>query len=106
MSAKREFLSQIFERELRIMMQFYHGKRKHKKVYQKLENIKQHNLEHILDDYFYGVCYEFYKRQMQIWVLLRHKYLRTSAVKVEERRFLYQEMSSNLKSLSGAPVQA
>lgn len=86
---KRKFLSSIFEREKRIMLNFYQGKKKQKKVLQKLQNMKTHNIERIMDDYFYGVCYEFYKRQMHIWILLSHKYLRTSMVDIEDRRFLY-----------------
>lgn len=54
--------------------------------------MKQHNLEKISNDYFFGVCYEYYKRQMQIWILLKHKYLRTSSVGIEDRRFLYQDL--------------
>ena len=48
------------------------GKKKvaDKKKLSKLKAIKQHNMDKILDDYFFGVCYNFYKRQMQIWVLL------------------------------------
>lgn len=63
---------------------------------QKLEKIKEHNLSKILDDYFYDVCYMYYKRQMRIWVLLQHKYLRASAVSVNDRRFLYQQLSSSM----------
>ena len=29
---------------------------------------------------------------MQIWILLKHKYLRTSSVGIEDRRFLYQDL--------------
>lgn len=60
-----------------------------KKMVSKLEKIKPHILGKILDDYFFKVCCNFYKRQMQIWILLRHKYLRTSAVgiNISERRF-------------------
>ena len=47
-----------------------------------------------MDDYFFGVCYAYYKRQMQIWILLQHKYLRTSQVNIDERRFLYMEMGA------------
>ena len=75
---KRAFLTDIFEREKRTMLRHYQSKKKFKKTFMKLQNIKSHNLEKILDDYFTGVCYNFYKRQMQIWILLRHKYLRTS----------------------------
>ena len=78
------------------MLEFYQGKKKFKKTYQKLEKIKEHNVHKILDDYFYGVCYEYYKRQMHIWILLKHKYLRTSQVEIDDRRFLYQDLSSNL----------
>ena len=97
---KREFLTQIFQREHKIMLEFYQGKRKFKKTYQKLEKIKEHNVHKILDDYFYGVCYEYYKRQMHIWILLKHKYLRTSQVEIDDRRFLYQDLSSNLQAMS------
>lgn len=40
-----------------------------------------------MDDYFYKICYAFYQRQMQIWCLLRHKYLRTAKIGIKERRF-------------------
>ena len=59
---RRDFLTEVVNRELRIMLAHYQGKKKFKKVLQKLEKIKEHNLSKILDDYFYGVCYEFYKR--------------------------------------------
>jgi hypothetical protein len=92
-ATKRKFLMSVFEREKRTMLVHYQGKKKFKKILTKLQNIKQHNLEKIVDDYFYRVCYEFYKRQMHIWILLRHKYLRNSAVNIDDRRFLYQELS-------------
>lgn len=57
--------------------------------------MKQHNLDKILDDYFYGVCYKFYQRQMHIWILLRHKYLRTASVGIEDRRFLFSAISGD-----------
>ena len=90
---RREFLTQAVKRELRIMLQYYQGKKKFKKVMQKLEKIKEVNLNKILDDYFYGVCYEYYKRQMRIWVLLKHKYRRDSAVNVQDRRFIFQQFN-------------
>ncbi len=76
------------------MLVHYSGKKKLKKTLQKLQNMKAHNMEKILDDYFYGVCYEYYKRQMQIWILLSHKYLRSSSVGIDDRRFLYQDLVS------------
>ena len=45
-----------------------------------------------MDDYFYGVCYQYYKRQMRVWILLQHKYLRTSAVNINDRRFLFTDL--------------
>ena len=54
--------------------------------------IKPHNLEKILDDYFFNVCSHFFKRQMQIWILLQHKYLRLSRVSILERRFLFKDL--------------
>lgn len=85
-------LKGLFERELKIMVRYYGSKSKKqsKKTLLKLQNIKPHNMEKMISDYFWGVCYAFYKRQMQIWVLLRHKYLRTSAVEVHERRFQFK----------------
>lgn len=50
--------------------------------------MKGHNLQKILDDYFFNVCYKFYKRQMRIWILLSHKYFRTARVNIDDRRFL------------------
>ena len=68
---RRQFLSEIFQRELDIMKEFYKGKKKSgKKTLAKLMCIKPHNLEKILDDYFYKICHAFYKRQMNIWILL------------------------------------
>ena len=42
-------------------------------------------MQKILSDYFDGVCYEYYKRQMYIWTLLRFKYLKTCEIKEEDR---------------------
>ena len=61
---RRRFLTRVFEREKRIMLKFYQGKKKFKKLLTKLQSIKQHNLEKIIDDYFFGVCYQYYKRQI------------------------------------------
>ena len=59
---KRTFLSQIFEREWRTMLRHLQGKKKYKKTHQKLGSLNKVKLEIILDDYFWGVCYAFYKR--------------------------------------------
>ena len=60
---RREFLGQIFKREIELMVGYYGKKKKTgKKTLTKLMAIKAHNLEKILDDYFYKVCYSFYKR--------------------------------------------
>ena len=70
------------------MTDFYRSKKKFgKKMLQKLQNLKMHNLENLMDDYFYKICYAFYMRQMQIWCLLRHKYLQTAKIGIQERRF-------------------
>ena len=84
---RRRFLTRVFEREKRTMLVFYQGKKKFKKLHAKIGSIKQINLEKILDDYFW-VCYEFYKRQMQIWIILQYKYLRTNiTVEIDDKRF-------------------
>ena len=60
---RREFLSEIFQRELEIMTNFYKGKKKAgKKTLLKLMAIKPHNLEKILDDFFFKICRAFFKR--------------------------------------------
>ena len=45
----------------------------------------------ILDEYFRNVCYEFYKRQMFIWVILRYKYLKTAPMSDEDREVLIND---------------
>ena len=46
------------------MLHYYKGKKKpqSKKTSAKLMTIKPYNVEKILDDYFYKVCYAFFKR--------------------------------------------
>ena len=100
---KRNFLSRIFQREKQIMLKFYQGKKKNKKLHQKLQNMKDHNMHKILDDYFWGVCYEYYKRQLQIFILLQTKYLRTSQINVENNRRFTVNKPLDLKSLSSSP---
>ena len=91
---RRRFLTRVFEREKRIMLLYYQGKKKFKKLLTKLQSIKQHNLDKIIDDYFYGVCYQYYKRQIQIYIVLKYKYLRDQVtVKIEDKRFEYQGSS-------------
>lgn len=60
-------------------------------------------MQKILDDYFFKVCYEFYKRQMHIWILLRHKYFRTASINIENRRFLYNDMGANEEDAQSSP---
>lgn len=70
------------------MVNYYKGKKKAgKKTLVKLMSIKPHNLEKTLDDYFFKICRAFFKRQMIIWILLRHKYLAKAKVTIKERRF-------------------
>ena len=45
----------------------------------KLENIRWQNLENLLDDYFEKVCYDFYRRQMLIWLHVRSRNLKADA---------------------------
>ena len=61
---RRKFLGEIFQREHEIMLHYYKGKKKpqSKKTSAKLMTIKPYNVEKILDDYFYKVCYAFFKR--------------------------------------------
>ena len=85
---RRQFLSEIFQRELEIMTNYYKSKKKAgKKTLVKLMSIKPHNLEKTLDDYFFKICHAFYKRQMNIWILLSHKYLCLAKVSIKKRKF-------------------
>ena len=59
-----------------------------------------------MNDYFYKVCYNFYKRQMQIWILLQHKYLRVSHIAILERRFYYKDMGTLKKESQTNVVSA
>ena len=75
------------------MTNFYKGKKKAgKKTLTKLMAIKPHNLEKLLDDFFFKICRSFFKRQMIIWILLRHKYLAKAKVTIHERRFQVKGM--------------
>lgn len=56
------------------MQGHYFGKKKFKKIYQKLEKISPTNLKIVLDDYFYGVCQKYYQRQLYIWYYLKYRY--------------------------------
>ena len=38
---------------------------------------------------------------MHIWILLRHKYLRTSSVNIDDRRFLFQDLGTEVTLSSG-----
>ena len=60
---RREFLGIIFKRETELMINHYRTKKKTgRKTLAKLMAIKPHNMEKILDDYFFKVCYDFFKR--------------------------------------------
>lgn len=61
---RREFLGEIVQRELKVMMDYYKAKKKpqNKKILKNLVLMKEHNLEKILNDYYFKVCYAFYKR--------------------------------------------
>mmetsp|Transcript_32815 Transcript_32815/g.43258 ORF Transcript_32815/g.43258 Transcript_32815/m.43258 type:complete len:208 (-) Transcript_32815:497-1120(-) len=92
---RREFLREYAQREYHLMVEHYKSKKKAvgKKILGKLEKLKTQNLENILDDYFYKICYTFYERQMQIWCLLRIKYLKQSAIAATDRRFNFNHAS-------------
>ena len=86
-------MDEIFAREIEIMVAHYKSKKKMgKKTLAKLMSIKPHHLEDALNRYF-TICKLFYQRQMMIWVLLRHKYLRTSAVSIKERKWMFKELN-------------
>jgi hypothetical protein len=103
---KRAFLSLFFQREYKIMLKFYNGKKKLKKTLTKLQSLKPANLENVIDCYFNDVCYGFFKRQMLIWILLKHKYLRTSAVDINARRFIFNDGQSIASSANNTVTDA
>ena len=47
----------------------------------------------VLDEYF-RVCYNYYKRQLRIWILLAHKYLKTASIEAKDRRFVLQDLTN------------
>ena len=57
-------MAEICQRELSVLLDYYKAKKKpaNKKILTKLVLMKPHNLEKLLNDYYYKVCYEFYKR--------------------------------------------
>jgi len=85
---RRQFLSHIFKREYSIMLDYFRAKKKpqSKRTAQKLLNMKPHNLEKIIEDFFYQVCYNFYKRQNMLHVLMRRKYLKINSALANEIR--------------------
>ena len=42
----------------------------------------------VFDEYFWKVCYEFYKREMRIWILLQYKYLKTAKISAKDRKWM------------------
>ena len=75
---KRAFMNKIFTREAEIMLEHYTVKgkgnkpaaKKYKAALAKIKNIDEDKINLVCDEYFWKVCYEFYKREMRIWVLL------------------------------------
>ena len=65
--------------------------KKYKAMLAKIKNIEQDKIDMVLDEYFWKVCYEFYKRQMRVWILLAHKYLRTAKVSAKDRKFMIKD---------------
>ena len=47
----------------------------------------------VLDEYF-KACYNYYKRQMRIWILLAHKYLKSAQIEAKDRRFALLEIAN------------
>ena len=115
MELKRNMLDTYFIREVEIMIYYYKTvkgtkKKEAKKNAEKISKILDpnneamaYNMRVILSDYFKNVCYEFYKRQMYIWVLLRYKYLKTAKVKEEDRlnmisdKYVFDEYKDDLE---------
>ena len=99
MNNKREHLNIIFNREAKIMLEYYQSKskgktptaKKFRSLTQKIETIDQKTIDMVLDEYF-KACYNYYKRQMRIWILLAHKYLKSASIEAKDRRFALLEI--------------
>lgn len=78
---RRKCLGELANREYNLMIEHFKSKKKvvAKKIMNKLENIRWQNLENLLDDYFEKVCYDFYRRQMLIWLHVRSRNLKADA---------------------------
>lgn len=62
--------------------------KKYKTLLQKIKNIPGERIDMVLDEYFWKVCYEYYKREMRIWVLLSHKYLKSAKISNRDRKWI------------------
>ena len=58
-------------------------KPKDKKILTKLQAMKQHNLESILDAYFFKVCFDFYRRQMSLYCWMTYKYAKPADAAIQ-----------------------
>ena len=112
-SLKRSFLNDIFNREAEIMLNFYTAKgkgkspvaKKYKGLRDKIKNIDQEKIDLVLDEYFWKVCYAYYRRQMRIWVILTYKYLNTRKMSAKDRWLLAGGLCSGFNLESFESIQ-
>ena len=112
-SLKRKFLNDIFNREAEIMLNFYTAKgkgkspiaKKYKGLRDKIKNIDQEKIDLVLDEYFWKVCYAYYRRQMRIWVILTYKYLNTRKMSAKDRWLLAGGLCSGFNLESFESIQ-
>ena len=88
---RREFLGDLAQRELHLMLEYYKNKKKttQKKIMNKLQAMKPRHLTSVLDDYFFKICFDFYRRQMHIYCILKNKYIKDGAINVTDSKFQF-----------------
>lgn len=70
--------------------------KKYKAQLTKINDINGDKLNMVIDEYFWKVCYEFFKREMRVWILLSIKYLKISKVSNKDRKFMLIDDKTNI----------
>jgi len=70
--------------------------KKYKAQLTKINDIHGEKLNMVIDEYFWKVCYEFFKREMRVWILLSIKYLKISKVSNKDRKFMTYDHKTNI----------
>ena len=79
--------------------------KKYKAHKEKMKNIHIDKINLVLDEYFWKVCYVYYRQQMRIWVLLTYKYLNTRKMSAKDRWMLAGGLAAGFNLESFESVQ-